>query len=147
VRQLLQAAYRFGKNKCCRYFIWIICIAPFGGIVSKTILKTLNPISFQLITNSIIALIFIILFFKSIKRVPKKAYFPLILTNILTTIAWILYFFSYKESGIVYTVLIFSIQPLLVYFTSIILLKEKANAKKIIAFIIILIAIALAQII
>jgi len=127
------------------YFIWIILIAPFGGIILKIILQNIDPISLQLIRDGIMALIFIVLFFKNIKRVPKKAYFPLILTNILTSIAWILYFFSYQKSGIIYTVLIFSIQPLLVYITSIFLLKEKTNAKKIIAFVIILICIGAAQ--
>jgi len=127
------------------YFIWIILIAPFGGIILKIILQAIDPISLQLIRDGIMALIFIVLFFKNIKRVPRKAYLPLILTNILTSIAWILYFFSYQKSGIIYTVLIFSIQPLLVYITSIFLLKEKTNAKKIIAFVIILICIGAAQ--
>lgn len=135
------------SRKTLPYFIWIILIAPFGGIISKTLLKTLDPISLQLIRDFFIATIFIIIFFKSIKQTPRKAYLPLILTNLLTTIAWILYFFSYQKSGIIYTILIFSLEPLLVYITSLILLKEKTNLKKIIAFIIILIAIILAQII
>ena len=122
-------------------------IAPFGGIISKILLKTFDPISLQLIRDFIIAIVFIIIFLKSIKQTPKKAYLPLILTNILTTIAWILYFFSYQKLGIIYTVLIFSLEPLLVYLTSIFLLKEKINLKKIIAFIIILLAIGIAQVI
>jgi drug/metabolite transporter (DMT)-like permease len=135
------------SRKTLPYFIWIMLIAPFGGIISKILLKTFDPISLQLIRDFIIAIFFIAIFFKAIKQTPKKAYLPLILTNILTTIAWILYFFSYQKSGIIYTVLIFSLEPLLVYLTSIFLLKEKINLKKIIAFVIILIAIALAQII
>ncbi|MFA5258632.1 MAG: EamA family transporter [Candidatus Pacearchaeota archaeon] len=136
--------FKISKNTL-PYFIWIILIAPFGGIMSKIILQTIDPISLQLIRDGIIALIFMVLFFKNIKRVPRKAYFPLLLTNILTSIAWILYFLSYQKSGIIYTVLIFSIQPLLVYITSIFLLKEKTNFRKITAFVIILICIGVAQ--
>lgn len=135
------------SRKTLPYFIWIMIIAPFGGIISKILLKTFDPISLQLIRDFIIAIVFIIIFLKSIKQTPKKAYLPLILTNILTTIAWILYFFSYQKLGIIYTVLIFSLEPLLVYLTSIFLLKEKINLKKIIAFIIILLAIGIAQVI
>jgi len=135
------------SRKTLPYFIWIMIIAPFGGIISKILLKTFDPISLKLIRDFIIAIVFIIIFLKSIKQTPKKAYLPLILTNILTTIAWILYFFSYQKLGIIYTVLIFSLEPLLVYLTSIFLLKEKINLKKIIAFIIILLAIGIAQVI
>ena len=135
------------SRKTLPYFIWIMIIAPFGGIISKILLKTFDPISLKLIRDFIIAIVFIIIFLKSIKQTPKKAYLPLILTNILTTIALILYFFSYQKLGIIYTVLIFSLEPLLVYLTSIFLLKEKINLKKIIAFIIILLAIGIAQVI
>ena len=78
------------SRKTLPYFIWIMIIAPFGGIISKILLKTFDPISLQLIRDFIIAIVFIIIFLKSIKQTPKKAYLPLILTNILTTIAWIL---------------------------------------------------------
>jgi len=70
----------------------------------------------------------------------------LIITNLLTTIAWILYYFSYQISGIIYTVLIFSLQPLLVYAASLIFLKEKFHWKKFAAFMITLAAIIISQI-
>jgi drug/metabolite transporter (DMT)-like permease len=69
----------------------------------------------------------------------------LLLTNILTSIAWVLYYYSYQVSGIIYTVLIFSLQPLLVYLAGLIFFKEKFNYKKFISFAIILIAIIIAQ--
>lgn len=126
--------------------LWNLVANPFRGIISKYLLETWNPISFQLIINGSIGIIFFFLFFKNIKKTPKKAIPYLMLTNFLTTIAWILYFFSFKQSGIIYTVLIFSLQPLLVYLAGIILYKEKIEAKKLASFAIILAAIILAQI-
>src|SRR3989344_1111091 len=127
------------------FLIWTLAVAPFTGIIAKKLLETFNPISLQLMVSGAEALIFISLFHASIKSTPKKAIPFLLATNLLTTIAWILYFFSFQISGIVFTVMIFSLQPLLVYFASIIYLKEKPHKKKIIAFIIILAAIALSQ--
>ncbi len=134
-------------KKTFPFLLWTITIAPFSGIISKMLLEIWNPISLGLVRNGAIAVIFIPLFFKKIKSVPGKAIPLLLLTNLLTTIAWILYFFSYQAIGIVHTVLIFSLQPLLVYFASIFFLKEKFNWKKFTAFIIILASIATGQII
>lgn len=135
------------SKKTFPFLLWAITLAPLNGILSKILLEIWNPISLELIRNGVIALIFIPLFYKNIKKVPKKAIPLLLLTNFLTTIAWILYFFSYQKLGIIYTILIFSLQPLLVYFASISLLKEKINWKKLTAFIIIIISIITAQII
>lgn len=132
-------------KKTLPFLLWTITIAPFTGIMAKILLETWNPISLELVRSGIIAIIFIPLFFKNIKNVPKKAIPLLLLTNLLTTIAWILYFFSYQIVGIIHTVLIFSLQPLLVYFASLFFLKEKFQWKKFTAFMIILIAIIVGQ--
>jgi len=137
--------FRVAK-KTLPYLLWTLVMAPFTGILAKTILELWNPISFQLVQNGVVGVLFALIFFKSIKSAPKKSLPFLILTNILTTIAWILYFFSYQISGIVYTVLIFSLQPVLVYFASLLFLKEKFHKKKFAAFIIIILAISLSQI-
>jgi len=133
------------KKKTFLFLLWTILITPFAGIISKILLEIWNPISLGLIRNGIIAIIFIPLFFKNIKSLSQKTIPFLLLTNLLTTIAWILYFFSYQILGIIQTVLIFSLQPLLVYFTSVFLLKEKFQWKKSIAFVIILSAIIISQ--
>lgn len=129
------------------YLIFILLISPFRGLMSKVLLQSWDPISLQLATGILPALFFFIYFFKSVKETPnKKAWLLLIATNILTTIAWILYYFSYQKLGIVETVLIFSLQPLLVYFSSILIIKEKFHWKKFVAFMIIVACIALSQV-
>ena len=128
------------------YFIWIILVSPFRAIIAKSLLELWNPISLQLINEGFVGLLFFIIFFKSIKYAPKKSLPLLFLTNLLTTTAWILYFFSFQKIGIVYTVLIFSLEPILVYISSLVFLKEKFHWKKATAFFIIIIVIILSRI-
>jgi len=128
------------------YLLWTLLVSPLRGIISKILLESWNPISLQLIINGASAIFFIIIFSKNLKTAPMKALPFLIITNLLTTIAWILYYFSYQISGIIYTVLIFSLQPLLVYAASLIFLKEKFHWKKFAAFMITLAAIIISQI-
>ncbi len=127
------------------FIIWILLISPFNSIISKTLLLTWSPISLELVRSGVVALILGSLFFKHIKRIPQKGLLLLLVTNILTTIAGILFSFSYQRQGIVYTLLIFSIQPLLVYLASVFILKEPLHIKKTIAFVVVLASIAFAQ--
>jgi len=128
------------------FLLWTLAIAPFGGPISKKLLEIWNPISLQLVISGVEAIIFFSIFHRSFSKTPRKAIPFLITTNLLTSIAWILYFFSYQSQGIIFTVLAFSIQPLLTYFASIIILKEKPHWKKITAFVIVLSSIAISQI-
>ena len=128
------------------FVIWSLIYAPIGAAIIKSILVLWNPISLELIRSGAIALFLVPLFFGSIiKNISPKAFLLLIGTNILTAIAWILFYFSYQHSGIIYTTLVFSLQPLLVYLASLILLKEKLQPKKALAFVVVLVSIAVAQ--
>ncbi len=129
------------------FLLWTLLVLPFGAIITKSLLAVWNPISLELVRVGVIALILGPFFLRFEKKVSLKAFLLLIATNILTTIAWILYFFSYQKLGIIQTTLIFSIQPLLVYFASIFFLKEKLHWKKFVSFLIILTAIVLARVV
>ena len=128
------------------YFLWSLASAPIGAAVSKMILSLWNPISYRLVTDGLVAAVLGPLFYKQERQVSLQGLGLLIATNLLSTIAWILYYFSYQRLGIVYTVLIFSLQPLLVYFASLFFLKEPFHWKKFTAFIIVLGSIVVAQI-
>ena len=133
-------------KKTWPFLIWALAVSPFRGVISKSLLLTWSPIMIQLVLDGLIAIVFLPIYFKDAKKVPAKAIGFLLLTNLLTTVAWILYLYSYQLSGIVYTVLIFTLQPLIVYFTSVFFLKEKVHAKKAIAFLLIVAAIGIAQV-
>ena len=135
------------KKNTLPFLIWSLLAAAIGTPIIKILLENWNPISLELVRSGITALILGPLFFKHASKISLKAFWLLFATNALTSIAWILFYFSYQRSGIVYTILIFSLQPLLVYLASVFFLKEPLQRRKTIAFAIALISIAIAQII
>ena len=137
--------FRIAK-KTMPFAFWVFFVSPVNMIIAREILKTWSPISFQLVINGSIGLLFLYSFSKDVKKINKSVIPWFLVTNFLTTVAWILYFFSYQISGIVFTVLVFSIQPFLVYLISLFFFKEKFNWKKISALLIILITIIISQI-
>lgn len=128
------------------FLLWSIFVTPIGEAVLKTLLQTWNPVSLDMIRSGGVALALTPFYYKYDTKVSLNNFGLLVLTNILTTSGWLLYFFSYKYFGIVYTVLIYSLQPLLAYFAALFWLKESINRKKIIAFAIVLLSIIAAQI-
>ncbi len=129
------------------YFFSTIIIAPVGAVIYKELLTVWNPISLELIYFGAMALIVGPLFFRSAIKASRKTFPLFIATNILTSVACILYYYSYQILGVVHTVLLFSIQPLLVYLAAVFFLKEPLERKKFIAFLVILISIFVAQLI
>ncbi len=129
------------------FLVWSLSVASVGAPISKVLLASWNPISLELVRSGAVAVVLGPLFFGYASKVSLKTFLLLVATNILTSIAWILFYFSYQRSGVVYTILIFSIQPLLVYLASVLFLKESLQWKKATAFVIVLLSIGIAQII
>ena len=129
------------------FLIWSLSVAPIGASISKVLLASWNPISLELVRAGAVALILGPLFARYAQKVSFKAFSLLLATNILTSIAWILFYFSYQRSGIIYTILVFSLQPLLVYLASVFFLKEPFHWKKATAFAIVLLSIGIVLII
>ena len=127
------------------FLIWMLLLAPLGAALSKILLQSWNPISLELVRSAVLIAALTPLFHKNLEKVSPKAMLLLLLTNILTAVAWIFFYFSFKISGVVYTLLLFSLQPLLVYFAAVFILKEKLEKKKFIAFMVVLASIAIAQ--
>lgn len=138
------------KKKTLPFLAWSLFIPPFAASISKILLISWNPIALEVVRSGMVMLVLNPLFFnsaKSAKNLNLFSFSTIVLANILSTAAWILFYFSAKMSGFIYTGLIFSLQPMLTYFGSIILLKEPLNWKKTVAFAIIIAAIALSELI
>ncbi|MEK7173855.1 MAG: DMT family transporter [Patescibacteria group bacterium] len=127
------------------FFIWSLSIAPVSAAIAKILLQTWNPISLHLVIGGVLAVLFIFAFQKHIMAASPQAIHYLIVTNILTTTAWILFYFGYQQLGIVHTLLLFSLQPFLVYLASIFILKERPSWKRTIAFAVVLVSIGIAE--
>ncbi len=122
------------------YLLWIIVSAPLEAMGAKLLLQTMNPITIAVIRSGVLLLVLMPLFHSSAKK-NMKANGMIIMTTILAAIGWLLQYISYQKVGIVQTTLIFSLQPMLVYLASFLIIKEKFHWKKAVAFLIILITI------
>ena len=127
------------------FFLFVFFSAPLRSSVQKLLLISWNPISLELMQSAAVAVVLGILFWKHVRNINLKTFYLLVLTNVLTSVAWILVSFSIQRSGIIYTGLLFSINPLLVYFSSVLFLGERTNWKKNTAFAVVLLSIGAAQ--
>ncbi len=125
--------------------VWTVTGHPLAAAVSKLLLRAWNPIVLELMRSGAMAIVLGLIFSQEIKKASLKTGFLLVITNILTTLAFILFYFSYQRLGIVHTMLLLSLQPILVYIASLVLLKEKLQPKKLVAFCIVLICIIVAH--
>ena len=133
------------KKDTLTFLIWFLFVVPFGAVLSKIMLGTWNAVVLMLFQDGTVALILGWLYLKESMKVPRGAILFLLLTNLFSSAGWILYFMSIQKSGIIYTGLLFSLQPLLTYFASVVFLKEGLDRKKVLAFLIVLAAVGLAQ--
>ena len=127
------------------YLCWALVIAPVSAAISKELLTVWNPIALEMVRTGALAAMFLFIFRDAIIKVPAHAIRLLLVTNILTTVAWVLFFFGYQRLGIVHTLLIFSLQPFLVYMSSIFVLKERPALKRVVGFVIVLVSIGIAE--
>lgn len=128
------------------FLMWLWFSAPLAAAAAKIILETWSPIALELVRDASIALVLVPLFRPSIRHIPLRGWLLFALTNALSASAWILYFYSYQHLGVVYTGLLFTLQPLLVYFSGVLLLKEPFVLKKFVAFLIVLASITATQV-
>ncbi|MEK7660220.1 MAG: EamA family transporter [Patescibacteria group bacterium] len=131
------------EPKTKQFLLYEMAVSPFGVVAAKVLLETIHPIAFEFLRTFALAILVAPLFISYIAPVSTKGVLLLISTNIITTIAWILYFYSIQQLGILSSVLIFSIQPLLVYMGSALLLKERFEWKKAVALVVVICAISI----
>lgn len=128
------------------FVAWAAVAAPIEAVLAKTLLMYWHPVAFATVRSGVIAVAIFLLFSRHAQRLPAQAMRLSVFPAVLSAIAVTLYFYSFQRLGIVYTVLLFSIQPLLVYAAAVLFLKEQFHWKKAVAFVIVLGAITAAQI-
>lgn len=130
------------ESKTKQFLLYEMLISPFGVVAAKILLDTMHPIAFEFIRTFALAILVAPLFISYIGSVGTNGFLLLVCTNMITTVAWILYSFSIQRAGILYSVLIFSVQPLLVYVGSMLFLRERLEWKKAVALVVVLCAIS-----
>ena len=138
--------HRFQMNKdTYPLLIWLLVAAPVGAVLSKELLRVWDPISLELVRSFLVAILLYKYFERGFAKITLPIFGLFVLTNLFSSIAWILVFYGYQRIGIIHTMLLFSLQPMLVYFASVMFLKERFHWKKSVAFVVVLFSIATAQ--
>ncbi|RMD67472.1 hypothetical protein D6817_01570 [Candidatus Pacearchaeota archaeon] len=132
-------------KKSYQFLLWAIFVMPFAALLTKILLNSFHPITLQLYRDTLVALILIPVLAKRAQRPALSTTALIALSSLLSSIAGVLYLFGFKTLGVIQTVLIFSAEPFLVYLSAILLLKEKIEKKKLVAFSALVILIALSQ--
>ena len=126
---------------------YIVLVAPFSVILHRKLLEIYNPFALEFILNGAVFVILFLIYHPHFDSLHKKSPWVLLITNLLWTVGWIIVFFSYIWIGVIRTTLIMMLSPLLVYVFARIFLKEKMYWKNVVALIVILICVTIAQII
>ena len=136
------------RRRTAHFLFWMLLTQPLLAAAAKHLLVVWHPVSFEFVRTAGATLLLVPWFCRGVsRRFPKGVIGYLILTNVLSAIGWMLYFTSYKASGVVYTVLIFTLQPFLVYMVSMLFLKERFRWKRFVGFVIVLLCVGVVQLV
>ncbi|HTP56989.1 MAG TPA: hypothetical protein VMJ72_01780, partial [Candidatus Paceibacterota bacterium] len=111
------------QPKTAAFIGWMLIATPATVGMSKVILQSWNPILLELVRDSSLALIFWVAVSKGISHVNRKAWSYLLATNMFSSAAWILYYYGYQQLGVVHTMLLFSLTPVLTYLFALVFLR------------------------
>lgn len=128
------------------YILWSLITYPLAIAGAKIALRSLDPIALETFRFIPVALIMFLLFHNSMKRpIGSVSWTFLLATNVLTTASGILLLYGYHSLGVIYTGLLFTLEPMLVYVFALVILGERFERKKFIGFVVVLLSIGAAQ--
>ena len=124
-----------------KYFLAAIVGSFFFAlelVISKLILDFYSPITFYFLRCSAILLVSFIIFHPKLHNVENKLKLKMLLIGAIWVVYRVVTYYGYIKIGIISTTLILMLASILIYTFAKIFLKEKINARNIIASIIIL---------
>lgn len=133
------------KRTSLQFIILGFITAPIRVALTKILLGLWHPLSLEIARNAVFSVAFWPMYRRDMQTVPRKAAFMVILANILTFAAAVLGHLSYQLSGVVYTILLMSLQPFLVYLGAVLFLGERFHPRKFAAFVVVLVSILVVQ--
>jgi drug/metabolite transporter (DMT)-like permease len=129
----------FSIKRTSLHFLMLgLITAPIRVALTKVLLGMWHPISLEIARNAVFSTVFWPIYRRDMQTVPRRAALMVIVANLLTFAAAILGHMSYQLSGVVYTILLMSLQPFLVYLGAVIFLGERFHARKFAAFLVVL---------
>lgn len=142
VSHLEERHFRFSGDSL--YLIVAIVIMSFESIVIRELLFYFSPAALYFSRCLVLALIFIVMFRRKFVINNSFDYFGVGLSALLGVAQMLAIFYGYQNIGLIFTTLVISIAPVLVYLYCFLFLKEKFNLKKVVGGAIILTCVILA---
>ncbi len=133
-------------HKSALMILGAMALFAVENVIVKYLLYTYNAFTLYFIRCFFIMIILVIYFRPNLKKLDRKKYFHLTITQILIITQLVLTYYSFQKFGVVYTMLIMTLMPILLYIYALVWLKEKLEMKKLIAGIVILLCVVVAQI-
>ncbi len=133
------------KRTSLQFILLGFITAPIRVGLTKILLTAWSPVSLEIARNAVFSVVFWPAYRRDMEHVPRRAALMVVLANILTFAAAILSHMSYQLSGVVYTILLMSLQPFLVYLGAVFFLGERFHPRKFAAFIVVLVSILVVQ--
>lgn len=131
--------------------MWGLILAVFlmslELIVIDLLLKIFSPVAIYCLRTGFLALFFYLYYRPRLKMISRLNYGLILLSAFLGVVQMVAKFYGFSEFGVIYTSLILTIAPVLVYIFSIFWLHEKLRARTILAALVILICIIYATIV
>jgi len=124
----------------------IVCIflMSFEVIVIRQLLDYFSPASLYFSRCSILFLLFLAYYQSNLIKIKPVAIFGVVITSLLGVMQMIARFYGYQSIGIVFTTLVMSLSPALVYIFGFIFLKERLQSKRLLGGIFIFICVIIA---
>jgi drug/metabolite transporter (DMT)-like permease len=124
-----------------KYFLAAIVGSFFFAlelIISRLILDLYSPVTFYFLRCLAVLLLSYVIFRPKLNNVDGKLKINMLIIGAIWVIYRVVTYYGYIKIGIISTTLIFMLAPVFIYTLAKILLKEKINARNIIASIIII---------
>jgi drug/metabolite transporter (DMT)-like permease len=121
-----------------------IVVMSFETIVIRELLFFFSPAALYFFRCLFLVLVFLVVFKDKLLLANRFDYFGVGLSAILGVAQMLAIFYGYQNIGLVFTTLVISIAPVLVYLYCFIVLKEKFRLRKVIGGVVILACVILA---
>ncbi len=113
-------------------------------IVIRELLYTYTPVALYAVRTALLAIFFMLYYRPRYSQVSLRHWWMIAGSSLLGIILMLTRYYSFAETGIIYTMLILVISPMIVYFASWEMLHEKIRPRILIAAVVILTCVTLA---
>lgn len=123
-------------NKYHKYMFYAAILIGVYNLLTKIMLDVMNPFALYWIRTIILLPVFLLI--SKLRMKDLKKYSGTLIISILTILAQLTVFFSYKYIGLITTSLLLNLVPIFTFWGAYIFLKEKLEARNVVASILII---------